>query len=59
MFEVIFAQSLISGAHFNPAVSLGVALSGKLNPLLAALYWAAQLAGGFGAAILAMVRFHG
>jgi glycerol uptake facilitator-like aquaporin len=36
-----------SGGHFNPAVTLGVALSGKIPPLNAVAYVIAQLLGGF------------
>ena len=36
----------ISGAHFNPAVSLVFALKGELTPLDALGYVAAQVAGG-------------
>jgi glycerol uptake facilitator-like aquaporin len=36
----------LSGAHFNPAVSLAVALRGELPWPTAAVYVAAQLAGG-------------
>jgi glycerol uptake facilitator-like aquaporin len=36
----------LSGAHFNPAVSLGFALRGELPWPIAAVYIAAQIAGG-------------
>src|ERR1700688_4648073 len=36
----------LSGAHFNPAVSLAFALRGELRRSIAALYIAAQVAGG-------------
>src|SRR6266851_6427235 len=36
----------ISGAHFNPAVSLVFALKRELTPREASLYVAAQIAGG-------------
>ena len=38
----------ISGAHFNPAVSLGFALRGKLAWAVAALYIIVQVFGGIG-----------
>jgi glycerol uptake facilitator-like aquaporin len=48
---------LLSGGHFNPAVSLGIALSGKMNPLVTVFYWAAQLGGGFCGALIVRVCF--
>ena len=41
-----------SGAHFNPAVSLGFAVAGQMNWLLMIGYWIAQLVGGIAAAAL-------
>jgi aquaporin TIP len=35
----------ISGGHFNPAVTLGFLVTGRIAPSLAAVYWGAQLAG--------------
>src|SRR4051812_35430638 len=43
----------ISGAHFNPAVSLIFALKRELTPLDAVLYTAAQIAGGIAGTVLA------
>jgi aquaporin TIP len=42
----------ISGAHFNPAVTCGMLITGRLRPALAALYIVAQLLGATIAAIL-------
>jgi MIP family channel proteins len=42
----------ISGGHFNPAVTLGFFVTQRIAPLLAALYWVAQFAGGIAAAAL-------
>ena len=36
----------ISGAHFNPAVSMAFAIRRELSPLLGAIYIASQLCGG-------------
>jgi aquaporin TIP len=41
----------ISGGHFNPAVTFGFLVSGRMAPVLAGAYWAAQ----FAAAALAML----
>jgi glycerol uptake facilitator-like aquaporin len=47
----------ISGAHFNPAVSLVFALQGSLPAREAALYTAAQIAGGIVGTIVAHMMF--
>jgi|TARA_B100000963_G_scaffold187748_1_gene163399 aquaporin Z len=44
---MIFALGHISGAHLNPAVTLAVAIRGKIGWLRAALYMVAQVAGAF------------
>jgi aquaporin Z len=41
----------ISGGHFNPAVTAGVLVSGRITPLLAILYVLAQIVGGIGACL--------
>ena len=49
-----YAVGGISGGHFNPAVSLGLALAGKFSWKELAPYWAAQVLGAIaaGAALL-------
>src|SRR6202051_3386224 len=47
----------ISGAHFNPAVSLVFALKRDMRPRDAALYMVAQVAGGLAGAIVAHLMF--
>lgn len=42
----------ISGGHFNPAVTFGFLLTGRLAPALAVVYWIAQFAGATLAALL-------
>lgn len=43
----------VSGCHINPAITLGVLLSGRMSAKDAAGYWVAQVIGGIiGAAIL-------
>ena len=42
----------ISGGHFNPAVTFGFLITGKMSPRLAVSYWISQLAGGFFGALL-------
>ena len=48
----IYAVGHISGAHFNPAVTLGFALTRHFPWPRAACYWGAQLAGAIAAAAL-------
>ena len=42
---MIFAGGHISGAHYNPAVTLGILLRGKTDIATAAGYWVAQIIG--------------
>ena len=53
----ITALGHISGGHFNPAVSLGLAVARKFPPKEVGLYWAAQLVGGF-VAVLAVAAVY-
>ncbi|ABF54045.1 aquaporin [Sphingopyxis alaskensis] len=46
LFVLIAMLGPVSGAHFNPAVTLVMALGRRIAPRAAALYVAAQLAGG-------------
>jgi aquaporin Z len=46
----------ISGCHINPAVTLGMVMTKKLEPAKAAPYWIAQVVGGIvGAGLLALI----
>ena len=46
----------ISGCHINPAITLGVALSGRMSWKDACGYWAGQILGGIiGAALLYLI----
>ena len=40
------AVGRISGGHFNPAVTLGAAIAGRLEWIHVPVYWAAQFVGG-------------
>ncbi|XP_024357156.1 aquaporin TIP1-2 [Physcomitrium patens] len=42
---LVAATANISGGHVNPAVSLGLALAGKITIIRLVLYWVAQLLG--------------
>jgi MIP family channel proteins len=48
---MIYAVGHISGAHFNPAVTLAFAVSRHFPSARVPLYWAAQLAGATAAAL--------
>jgi MIP family channel proteins len=52
MAVMVSAVGHISGGHFNPAITLGFLVTGRLNPILAAVYWVAQFAGAIAAAAL-------
>ncbi|HET9496538.1 MAG TPA: aquaporin [Chloroflexia bacterium] len=47
----ISALGHISGGHFNPAVTAGMLVAGRITPLLALLYLLAQLIGGIGSCL--------
>ncbi len=45
------ALGAVSGGHFNPAVTLGIWIMGRITPVGAALYVVAQLVGGLAAGL--------
>lgn len=49
---MVYTGGPISGGHYNPAVSLGVWLRGKLTLRQAVAYWIAQLLAGVAAAVV-------
>jgi aquaporin Z len=51
----VYAVGSISGGHFNPAVSLGLAVAGRFEKALLLPYWAAQVVGAILAAIVLYV----
>ena len=59
LLAIIAALGHISGAHFNPGVSLGFFLTRHLPPRDLAAYWAAQFAGAILAALLLLVVWPG
>lgn len=46
----VVALGALSGGHFNPAVTFGMLLTGRISPVGAVGYWVAQLLGGLVAA---------
>jgi glycerol uptake facilitator-like aquaporin len=57
LFVLITSLGRISGAHFNPAVTLVMALRREISPSVLALYIPAQVAGCIFGALLAHAMF--
>ena len=57
LFVLITILGPISGAHFNPAVTLVMRLKQKISTSDAALYVIAQIAGGIAGVLIAHVMF--
>jgi len=56
VLTMAYAVGGISGGHFNPAVSLGLAIAGRFSFSDLVPYWLAQLVGGvLGAAVLFVI----
>ena len=53
----ITAFGHLSGGHFNPAVSAGLAVAGRFPARDVVPYWIAQLVGGFGAVLVMAVVY--
>src|SRR4051794_2081314 len=54
-----YAVGRISGAHFNPAVSVGAAIGGRMSWRQVPLYVGSQLAGAIAAGLALFVLMHG
>jgi aquaporin Z len=52
LMVIVYAWGSISGAHVNPAVTLGVLASGRMSVPKAVSYWVAQFLGAIAAAYL-------
>src|ERR1043166_423408 len=52
LMVMVFAGGHISGAHYNPAVTLGILIRGKVNAGDVIPYWIAQFAAAAGPAII-------
>jgi aquaporin Z len=53
----ITAFGHISGGHFNPAVTAGLAIAGRFPSRDVVPYWIAQLVGGFGAVLVMAIVY--
>jgi MIP family channel proteins len=49
---MVSAVGHISGGHFNPAVTLGFLVTGRIHPIVAVVYWVAQFAAAAAASAL-------
>src|SRR5919106_1232888 len=54
LMVMVYAGGHISGAHYNPAVSLAVLVRGRIGAVEMLMYWAAQLVGTVLAGAVAM-----
>src|SRR5262245_56409592 len=52
VLTMAYAIGHISGCHLNPAVTLGLTVSGRFNAAEVVPYWIAQVLGAIGAAAL-------
>ena len=52
LMVIVYAWGSISGAHVNPAVTLGIAVAGHMEWSKAIAYWIAQLVGAIAAGYL-------
>jgi aquaporin Z len=57
VMALIYSLGDVSGAHLNPAVTLAFAARGVFRWAVVPAYWAAQLTGASGAAVLLLVIF--
>ena len=53
LFGLIMMFGIVSGGHFNPAVTIAVAVSRRIDPIDAVVYILAQLSGGVLGALMA------
>ncbi len=49
---MVSAVGHVSGGHFNPAVTLGFLVTGRIKGTMAGVYWLAQFSGAFFAALI-------
>ena len=58
LMAMIYAGGHISGAHYNPAVTVAVWMRGKIEIKDAIMYWIFQIAGAALAALLVVYFFN-
>ncbi len=52
LMVMVYMGGHVSGAHYNPAVSLAVFMRGKMEAKEMIIYWVAQIVGAFVAAVV-------
>jgi glycerol uptake facilitator protein len=57
VFIAVFVASQYSFAHINPAVSIGMAVAGKMDWILVPVYVAGQMTGAFTGAVLMWLTY--
>jgi len=57
VFVAVFVTGNISGAHINPAITVGLAMAGKFSWALVPLYIVAQLLGAFLGAVCVWLHY--
>jgi glycerol uptake facilitator protein len=57
VFTGVLIAGPVSGAHLNPAVTLGLALSGAITWGAVPVYWAGEMAGAFIGAVLVYAHY--
>src|SRR3954468_16532217 len=58
LFALIQALAVVSGAHFNPAVTVAMTAIRQIRPIDAAIYIAVQLVGGIAGAFVVKLLFN-
>lgn len=59
IFIGVSAVGHVSGGHFNPAVTFGFLITGKIQPLTAVAYWGSQVLGGIIGVLILSAVFSG
>ncbi len=54
---MVAALGAVSGGHFNPAVTFGFVVTGRMSPVTGLVYWVAQLVGAAVAAAIIAALF--
>lgn len=58
VFVAVYIVGSISGAHINPAVTLGLAIAGNFPWAQVPLYWIAQMLGAFIGAVIVWLSYY-
>jgi aquaporin Z len=58
LMVMVYMGGHISGAHYNPAVTLAVLVRGKIKAGEAVMYWIVQFVGAIAAAVMVYLIYH-